>query len=1054
MKAQTLLIVWLGCLSLLGRAQDIASAEYFFNTDPGFGNGQNLSVASNSGGLTQTFSIPTTGLPDGFNTLVLRAKDDTETWSMYQSAVFYISNEISSGSTATAISEAEYFFNTDPGFGNGEALSVQSNTGALNQQFAIPVSGLPDGFNTLVLRAKDDNGTWSMYQTAVFYISNEITSGSTATVVSEAEYFFNEDPGFGNGKSLSVPSNTGSFSTAFALPVDEVSSGFNVFVLRVKDDAGTWSLYDKRVFYINTFAQDQLSISPVVKAEYFYDTDPGVGKATPIDLTLTDNPQEVILNLATENISCDIHDFYIRIQNEEGVWSFVDYRKEVEVYDNAPPTIVHKAVSVFLDENGQASVAVEDVDDGSFDDCQLVSLTLAQTNFTCNDLGENEVTITALDAEDKKSEAKAVITVLDEIQPVAKAKNITVQLDSDGEVVVDASSLDDGSTDNCSVAAFALDKNTFGCAETGENMVVLTVTDASGNTATTEAVITVIENVAPIAMANDITLSLDKNGQATLLATDVDQSTDNCGIVSQALDKEMFTCDNLGENQVKLSVADGSDNTASTDFTVTVVDDIVPNAVAKNMTVSLNEAGSAVVSAEDLDDGSTDNCSITGFALDKDTFGCAEIGENTVILTVTDGSGNTATAEAIITVVEDVPPVAMADDTMLSLDENGQATLVATDVDQSTDNCGIVSQALDKEMFTCDNLGENQVELSVADGSGNAASIDFTVTVVDDIVPNAVAKNLTVSLNEAGSAVVSAEDLDDGSTDNCLISGFALDKNTFGCAEIGENTVILTVTDSSGNSATAEAIITVIENVAPIAIAGDLTITLDETGTAKLAASDVDAGSTDNCGIDTMELDQDSFGCSQLGENVVNLTVQDMSGNTAMATATITVIDERAPAILGKDMTYALPESGTLTIDPTDLDNGTVDNCGFTLSVDRDTFDQVGEYPVTLTATDGSGNMTSVEVTVTVTETLGVDDLSQEIGVRIFPNPVRDMLTLQSDQPMLRLKLFDISGKKILEENFDQTDVEFDVSRVQQGVYLLQIHLADEMVVTKRLIKE
>lgn len=333
-------------------------------------------------------------------------------------------------------------------------------------------------------------------------------------------------------------------------------------------------------------------------------------------------------------------------------------------------------------------------------------------------------------------------------------------------------------------------------------------------------------------------------------------------------------------------------------------------------------------------------------------------------------------------------------------------------------------------------------------------STDFTVTVVDDFAPKAVAKNMTVSLNEAGSAIVSAEDLDDGSTDNCSISGFALDKNTFGCAEIGENTVILTVTDASGNTATAEAIITVIENVAPIAMASDITITLDETGTAKLAAGDVDAGSSDNCGIDTMTLNQDSFDCSQLGENVVTLTVQDMSGNTATAMASVTVIDEQAPAILGKDMTYALPESGTLKIDPTDLDNGTVDNCGFTLSVDRDTFDQVGEYQVTLTATDASGNMASVVVTVIVTETLGVDDLSQEIGVRVFPNPVRDKLTLQSDQPMLRLKLFDISGKKILDENVNQTDMEFDVSRVQQGVYLLQVHFADEVVVTKRLIKK
>ena len=89
-------------------------------------------------------------------------------------------------------------------------------------------------------------------------------------------------------------------------------------------------------------------------------------------------------------------------------------------------------------------------------------------------------------------------------------------------------------------------------------------------------------------------------------------------------------------------------------------------------------------------------------------------------------------------------------------------------------------------------------------------------------------------------------------TDECGIAGISVDKSTFDCSNIGDNTVTLTVTDVNGNSTSADAVVTVEDNIAPSAIAQNITVQLDENGQAIITAAELDGGSTDNCGIATI----------------------------------------------------------------------------------------------------------------------------------------------------------------------------------------------------------
>ncbi|WP_339835921.1 DUF4347 domain-containing protein [uncultured Maribacter sp.] len=248
------------------------------------------------------------------------------------------------------------------------------------------------------------------------------------------------------------------------------------------------------------------------------------------------------------------------------------------------------------------------------------------------------------------------IEVQDNVNPTAVAQNVVVMLDASGSGSTTAASVDNGSNDAFGIASLQLDKTDFSCSDvaTNPNMVTLTVTDNNGNTSTVNAEVTVQDQIDPVAISQDLTVQLDASGNAMIAPADIDNgSTDNCSVATFALDRTDFTCSDIGENTVTLTVTDIAGNSNATTAVVTVEDASPPTLITQDITLNLDENGLLTIAPENIISSSDDNCEVTNTALDRTNFDCADIGQYTITITLTDANGLMTTDTALLTVAGD-----------------------------------------------------------------------------------------------------------------------------------------------------------------------------------------------------------------------------------------------------------------------------------------------------------------------------------------------------------------------------------------------------------------
>lgn len=315
------LAAWL-TITLCTAQVSLSQAEYFWDTDPGEGNG--IAVNAADGSFTTAYEkIAVAGIgasSAGLHKFSVRIKDSQGAWGpVFTKVVKVEPNPL----LLTGIAQAEYFWNADPGEGSG--MPVQALDGNYNSAFEkIAVTGLnapSAGLHKFSARVKDNAGVWSPAFTTVVTVMP--TAMPQPERLAQAEYFWDEDPGTGNG--IALPATDGLFNSAYekvaVTGLNAPSGGLHKFSVRVKNDTGVWSPAFTNIVHVG--ATTTPVPASLAAAEYFWDTDPGEGSGTPMQAA-DGNFNNAIEGFLKEGIALvgpvGLHVFNVRVKDNQGVW--------------------------------------------------------------------------------------------------------------------------------------------------------------------------------------------------------------------------------------------------------------------------------------------------------------------------------------------------------------------------------------------------------------------------------------------------------------------------------------------------------------------------------------------------------------------------------------------------------------------------------------------------------------------------------------------------------------------------------------------------------------
>ncbi|PTX43743.1 putative secreted protein (Por secretion system target) [Christiangramia gaetbulicola] len=609
------------------------------------------------------------------------------------------------------------------------------------------------------------------------------------------------------------------------------------------------------------------------------------------------------------------------------------------------------------------------------------------------------VTVTATIGEQSDS-CRIYLSPVDEVDPVARCVGVTEIRLAEGETVqLNPQDFDAGSTDNCQIASYNLDRTSLSSSDEGVNRITFTVNDAVGNLDTCEVIVEVIvEEPGEIdfsCLIVEYKLSPDENCEYFL--------PDFSGILEYSpaeadFEQSVAPGTQLFQDEEVEVIVSYNGESKICNLYVSLVED-EPQAICKaDFQIQVEEGETVVLSPEDIDNGSFANCSDISLSLDKTEFTTEDIGTNLVTLTVTDESGNTTSCQTTVTVISggsgvNQPPVAIDEEYTTNINTTLEVSasngVLVNDTDPENDeltailqddvsNGTLVLNADGSFTYTpdLDFTGQDYFTYVANDGEFNSNIIFVSINVENNDGDFSCTDRITLSLDSEGSAELDINDLYTGNAEGIE---FELSQSLFSCSDIGENTAELVYTGRQEGA--CEIIVEVLDMSAPVLALKDIEISLNQAGLATITFNDLDAGSRDNCNGDvTYILSGSAFTCKDIGENQILVTAEDSSGNSSTRTAKVTVLD----------------------------------NAGYCTD-----FGEGSEY------------------------------------IFIYPNPNTGSFKIATpaDEQITRIEVFDHRGRFIAARDYESTAIEYamKLGPLQESVYVVKI-VTNQRTLTKRFI--
>lgn len=595
------------------------------------------------------------------------------------------------------------------------------------------------------------------------------------------------------------------------------------------------------------------------------------------------------------------------------------FQIEVTVLDKQKPNAVCKNLTLLLDVDGKDTITVADINGGSTDNCGIDTMYLSRDTFGCGDLGTAaNVWLIVRDSSNNVDSCQATVTV--DFIPIPLADTLADANINCDEVVIFAPIALDNCTDTIyGVNSLGTSNNTTPPSYTFTNSgtIIWTFIDRDGNSVSQAQRIQLSTDITPPVIvtptfinnpiSNPVIILIDSMGMADFAANNYNVTvTDNCspvGSINISVDTTGIDQASVGKQfDVRIIAEDekGNKDTAILNVKIQLsFADTLPPFVVDTPFIPL--ANSSIVT-QFLEGGTIDTFVVNntkdlcGTMIDstdiritaRDSFSKDSVFYNWKVETmsgnrpvVVDGGGFTSSNND----AAQLYPVGMhkityifQDTTSRKNEDSLQFVLIVRDTQ------GI---KINYPSATFVNNPTTSLPIRV-----DTLSVDATINGCTEAL-NWIEPNGTSLVNCTGPLVASIERKFVSGPDATIFDGFPAipaGNSVTGIFPVGKTVFQYVFEEQFGIKDSFQIEVTVLDEQKPNAVCQNFTLLLDIDGKDTITVADINGGSTDNCGIDTMYLSRDTFGCSDLGTAAnVWLIVRDFSNNVDSCRATVTV---------------------------------------------------------------------------------------------------------------------------------------------------------------------
>lgn len=105
--------------------------------------------------------------------------------------------------------------------------------------------------------------------------------------------------------------------------------------------------------------------------------------------------------------------------------------------------------------------------------------------------------------------------------------------------------------------------------------------------------------------------------------------------------------------------------------------------------------------------------------------------------------------------------------------------------------------------------------------------------------------------------------------------------------------------------------------------------------------------------------------------------------------------------------------------------------------------------PMRIVDIAANANVTYTAQFAACTQSSGINNPLAESGITLYPNPAKDEIFIQSEQPAEKVEVFNSDGRIVLSTNATT----IHVSHLPKGIYIVRILVGNQSI-TQKVIKE